>query len=197
MSASLDQLLSASRLISRGLRVPIVQSLTGVNIRRLREMWADTNERRASRGKLPEACLGFIQNRSDLSLLSAFAVFYERLYPSFQVDADRLLEALDEFAVIAEININAAYYVLRDLGCGIVSLAHCDNCKGHHIYDPRHRVACKCPFCGSLPTVDLPAVRKSMAHTARVLSPPPESHLESRQKLIDVAKKAVDEARSL
>jgi hypothetical protein len=151
-SAKLDNLYLASRLIRRGLRVPIVQSLTGVNIRRLRAMWAHAKGSRASRGKLPEACLAYINNRDDAAMLTAFAVFYRQTYGTFRTDADRLLDAVDEFSVIVEIDINAAYYVLRDLSCGIVSIVRCSNCDGRYIHDPRHRAACRCPFCGSFPT---------------------------------------------
>jgi tRNA G26 N,N-dimethylase Trm1 len=59
-----------------------------------------------------------------------------------------LLAVWREFQrLCAPIDINAAYFAVRDIRARIVVLAHCKVCGAAFIYDAGSRYTDRCPFC--------------------------------------------------
>lgn len=145
--SELENLRLARDLISAGLRLTIVQALTGVGVRTLRQWWKHVHGIRPSNGKLPESVLSFIKDKDSAARLSAFAAFHRRLHGS-ELTAESLLTTWREYQQICgAIDINAAYFAARDVKARIVVLQRCQECNAGFIYDAGSRHTDRCPFC--------------------------------------------------
>lgn len=143
----LENLHLAHDLIRAGLRLSIVRGLTDIGTRTLRQWWKDIHGVRPSNGKLPETVLAFIKNQDNAALLSAYAVFHKRLFGK-SLTAESLLASWREFEkVCSKIDINAAYFAVRDVRAQIVMLASCNTCSAAFIYDVGSKHTDRCPFC--------------------------------------------------
>lgn len=140
----------ALELTRLGLRISITRSLTGVCQGTLRQWWKEVHGARPPNGKLPETVLSFIRDQNSAAVISAYAALHTRIRPN-DCSAEALLTTCSEFKRIfgSEMNINAAYYVTRDIRAHIVVFAHCTDCGAGYIYDTASRLTERCPFCGS------------------------------------------------
>lgn len=145
--AELEKLRLAHALIQAGLRLSIVRGMTGIGTRTLRQWWKDVHGVRPSNGKLPESVLSFIKDKDSAARLSAFAAFHRRLYGS-ELTPESLLTTWREYQrLCGAIDINAAYFAVRDVRAWIVSLSRCRACHAIFIYDAGSRHTDRCPFC--------------------------------------------------
>jgi len=145
--AELQKLRLAHALIQAGLRLSIVRGMTGIGTRTLRQWWKDIHGVRPSNGKLPESVLSFIKDKDSAARLSAFAAFHRRLYGS-ELTPESLLTTWREYQRLwGAIDINAAYFAVRDVRAWIVSLSRCRACRAIFIYDVGSRHTDRCPFC--------------------------------------------------
>jgi len=151
--ADLTNLDLALRLVRAGMRLSIITYLTDVGVLTLRAWWKDIYGTRPPSGKLPDTFLGFIESRGEAAKMAAFVCFYQSLYGLAAVKGDCLLNAYEHFRKLCgPININAAYYAVRDVRAGIMHLAHCSQCGARYLYDEDHRrYADRCAFCGTRP----------------------------------------------
>ena len=142
----------AHRLVRAGMRLSVIVHMTGVGVRTLRAWWKEIHGTRPSNGKLPDSVLAFIEDREDAAKLAAFACFYRALYGP-AVNGDHLLDACERFRwLCGPIDINAAYYAVRDVRAGIMHLVLCPECDAKYLYDEhRRRHGDRCPFCGTRP----------------------------------------------
>lgn len=149
--AELERLQLAHELIRAGLRLSIVRGLTGIGTRTLRQWWKDAHGAKPSNGKLPESVLSFMKDRDSSARLSAFAALHKRLHGA-TLSPGSLLTTWREFQrICGPIDINAAYFAVRDIKAHIVTLAHCGVCNAAFIYDVGSRHTERCPFCGTSP----------------------------------------------
>lgn len=145
--AELENLRLAHDLIHAGLRLSIVRGLTGIGTRTLRQWWKDIYGASPSNGKLPETVLSFIKDADMAANISAYTAFHLRLQ-GMEISPASLLETWREFRQIcAPIDINAAYFAIRDVKARIVVLAHCNTCSAAFIYDAGSKHTDRCPFC--------------------------------------------------
>lgn len=145
----LESLRLAHDLIRAGLRLSIVRSLTKVGTRALRQWWKDIHGVRPSNGKLPETVLSFIKDRNSAAVVSAFAAFHNSVHGK-TLTADKLLDSWQEFQrICAPLDINAAYFAVRDIRARIVILSHCNVCHADFIYDSGSKHTEQCPFCAT------------------------------------------------
>ena len=134
-------------LIGAGLRISLVASLTKVHPRTLRSWWKEIHGKPPSNGKLPETVLSFIKNQDDAATVSAYAALHHRFY-GCTLSAGSLLTSWREFRrLCAPLDINAAYYAVRDIKVGSVTLMSCCQCKASFIYDSTKKATSRCPFC--------------------------------------------------
>lgn len=145
--AELEKLRLAHALIEARLRLSIVRGMTGIGTRTLRQWWKDIHGVRPPNGKLPESVLSFIKDKDSAARLSAFAAFHRRLYGS-ELTPESLLTTWREYQrLCGAIDINAAYFAVRDVRAWIVSLSRCRACNAIFIYDTGSRHTDRCPFC--------------------------------------------------
>lgn len=145
----LESLHLAHDLIRAGLRLSIVRSLTKIGTRSLRQWWKDIHGVRPSNGKLPETVLSFIKDKDSAAMVSAFGAFHNRLHGT-TLTPENLLASWREFQrICGPLDINAAYFTVRDIRARIVMLSHCDVCHADFIYDAGSKHTSQCPFCAT------------------------------------------------
>lgn len=160
----LNNLIIARDLISAGLRLPIVGRLTGVGTRILRKLWKEIHGTSPKNGRLPDTVLSFIEDYDSAAKLAAFVAIHKTIYgvsvPAsvddklnhLSLTPQSLLSAWREFQIIstANLDINAAYYAVRDVSIQIVMFIKCRTCDARFIYDPRKKYTECCPFCKAI-----------------------------------------------
>lgn len=151
--AQLDALTTASKLIGMNLRLTIVGALTGVSDRTLRKLWREIHGKSSSNGKLPESVLSFITSRQAAADIAAFmGVYLHQCGPVKTIDPNKLMHALELCSRMSmNININIAYYGLRDLRAGFISFPKCSGCGARFIFDTEKKHTNRCPFCNQSP----------------------------------------------
>jgi len=136
----------AHDLVCAGLRISIVRWLTDVEVKKLRGWWRVVHNKRPPNGKQKETVLGFVKTNKDAARLTAFALIYMKSYKN--LTGEYLLDEWQQYCqTFGYIDVNAAYYVVRDLTAGIISLSNCGVCGAAFIYDKGNRHTEKCPFC--------------------------------------------------
>lgn len=145
----IDNLVAAQHLISAGLRLSIVQHLTGIKTNTARDLWHDVHGKKPSTGKLPETSLCFMVTSSGACTVSAFAVFYSHFFSqNYSISASRLIASYSEFnQIIPGFDINAAYRVVTDLFIGFMAFKRCHECSASFVYSRHHKLTSRCPFC--------------------------------------------------
>jgi len=154
---SLKNHANAILLIQERMRVPIVHSMTGIELRSLRQLWLDTHKTTPSPGRLPTSVLSFVQMGASPCVLSTFVSVYlskERqqiIHGQNDTLTDMFLgvwNARNLFFGDTRLDINAAWYAARDVKAGIVAWGECNRCKAKYIFDTGHRATSRCPYCG-------------------------------------------------
>ena len=151
--AELESLNTATKLVSRGLRLTIVSALTGVSQRTLRKLWREIHGKSSPNGKLPESVLSFITNKQVAADVAAFmGVYLQQCGPVKAIDPNKLMYTLDLCQRMSmDINVNVAYYGLRDLRAGFISFPKCSGCGAKFVYDSESKHTNRCPFCNQSP----------------------------------------------
>ncbi len=157
-ASEIINLKNACDLIRARMRLTVIQRVTGVNSRTLRSLWHEINQNNPSSGRLKDTVSNSIRSYEEATELAAFISIYKTVYHnknkctssanSIQFDTQTLLETWDEFKKLNnEININLAYYAIRDISAGIVQFTECRACNANYIYDHSRRITDNCPFC--------------------------------------------------
>lgn len=154
--AKLESFQLASELIQAKLRLSIVAALTDLTLEPLRKMWKETHGERSPNGKLPESALSYAKTVQMVRSLSAIVLLHQRLHNTKEITPRTLLQtwqahndllgAVDKTHIL---DINAAYYVLRDVARNLLTVMHCNNCKIAYIYDRELSLTSHCPYCKS------------------------------------------------
>ena len=141
----------AHELIRMKLRVPIVHYLTDIPLKPLRLRWRQLHGESPPNGKLPDSVRPFITNAMALANLSSFVALYHRLDEGDikSVNAAMLLSVWKTHRRVGgdTLDINAAWYAIRDVRSRIVDWQRCGRCQTLFIYDPGVSHARSCPFC--------------------------------------------------
>jgi flagellar transcriptional activator FlhC len=152
--AKLESMQLAVELIQAKLRLSVVQSLTNLTKESLRVIWKETHGERPPTGLLPSSALSFVTNLQTVRSLSAIVLLHQRLHKTKELTARSLLETWKAYqTLLAEINpsdtidINAAYFVLRDVRIDILTVMQCGNCKVSYIHDRAKTLTSRCPYC--------------------------------------------------
>lgn len=152
--AKLESIQLSVELIQAKLRPSVVQSLTGLSKESLRVIWKESHGESPPTGMLPSSALSFVTNVQAVRSLSAIVLMHQRLHKTKELTARTLLETWRGYqALLANINpsenidINAAYFVLRDVRIDILTVMQCGNCKISYIYDRAKTLTSRCPYC--------------------------------------------------
>ncbi|MDO8933073.1 MAG: FlhC family transcriptional regulator [Rhodocyclaceae bacterium] len=141
----------ANELIRLKLRVPIVHYLTGIHSKPLRLRWRQLHKESPPNGKLPDSVRSFITDAMLVAKLSSFVALYNRLddCDGKSVTASMLLRAWEMHGRVGsgDLDINAAWYAIRDVRAKIVMWQRCPQCQAGFIYEPNESHARSCPFC--------------------------------------------------
>lgn len=151
--ADIKRLNTASELIKAGLRLSHIVALTDLTPRPLRKMWLETHGKGPPNGKLPESVLSFVHNQAASATISTFITVHLSQFKSVsRIEPEDLVQSWKMVSRLgAPLDINAAYYGLRDLRAGFISFPKCRQCGAHHIFDTGSTLTSRCPFCGNAP----------------------------------------------
>ena len=144
----------AASLIKDGMRIALAHSITGLSWRTLRELWEEIHGADVPPpGRMPCDTLAYIKNgQSSLSLSTVVSV-YLSAEKEHRTPTDAFSQAWEIAKLFSvdgkKIDINAAWYAIRDVKAGLLSWSKCRHCKAEHIFDNGTKKPSKCPYCGT------------------------------------------------
>lgn len=149
----------ARKMITKGLRPPIVHAATGLCRNRLRNLYQVIHGKPALQGRVSEHAYNRIKTRSQVIEGMAFYQVYHRLGGEtiFQMlDINLFLKAYEEYECYSSNCIDAmtAFCIARDLqerrpdlkGDVLVSRG-CPECGREYLFDARSELMSRCPLC--------------------------------------------------
>ena len=141
----------AHELIRLKLRLPIINYLTQIHQKPLRRQWHAIHHESPPNGRLPESVRPFISDSLSAAELASFVGIFNRLDvgDSRKVTAAMLVRAWGMHYRLAhrELDINAAYFAIRDVRAKIVEWRRCAWCQTNFILDATDFHTRACPFC--------------------------------------------------
>lgn len=152
MLAQIESWNIARDLVASKLRVPIVHRLTGLSIPQLRLLWHDTHDSIPRSGKLPDSSFAFMTNRAEAAALAAFVGLHIQMFGAANDNPKHLLVSWNTHQrLLGELDINAAYYALRDVKSGMVNYVRCLGCNAQFIHEAGYYLTSVCPYCRTSP----------------------------------------------
>lgn len=155
-SQNLQAQSQAAFLLKSGLRIPLVRSLTGMSWRSLRDLWevwhgSDIHPP----GRMPSNAFAYIKAGQSQVALATLVTVYLSLEKEHQTPTDAFVAAWASTRLFqgqeTQLDINAAWYAVRDTKAGLMSFCKCKDCKAGYFFDAKEtRKKTKCVFCGSL-----------------------------------------------
>lgn len=145
----------AASLIKDGMRIALAHSITGVSLRLLRDLWAINHGKdMMPPGRMPCDTLAYIKSgQSPLALATVVSVYLNAENENKSPVAAFIAawEASKLFSAgSATIDINAAWYAVRDVKAGLISWGYCKHCKAGYLLNTKQtkKPDC-CPYCGT------------------------------------------------
>lgn len=145
----------ATSMIRDGMRIALAHSITGVSWRMLREVWeACHGTNNTPPGRMPSDTIAYIKSgQSPLALATVVSV-YLSAEKEHKSPVDAFMAAWDVAKLFSEgpsaIDINAAWYAVRDVKSGLISWGCCKHCKAGYLLDTKQtKKTDSCPYCGT------------------------------------------------
>ena len=144
----------AAILIRDGMRIALAHSITGIARGQLLDLRKSIHGDDAPmQGRMPNDTMGYIKSgQSPVALATVVAVYLdaERKRRS---PVEAFMDAWSVAKLFADgatpIDINAAWYAVRDVKSGWVSWNFCRNCKAGYLLDTKQtKKTDNCPYCG-------------------------------------------------
>jgi hypothetical protein len=149
-----ERMLVAKQLVQHNMRVSLIHALTNLSQPIIREIWREIHNEGPRNGPLPESILSFVKTAQSAAFISSYIAYFQRHFansplPWRAINAANLISSVNSYRKIHNINvdINAAYYAIRDINSGIVEWKRCHVCRVSYIYSSRIGSTRKCPFC--------------------------------------------------
>jgi hypothetical protein len=148
---------AALALVVEGMRIPLVHAMTGISYKQLSCVWRSAHgvdailPGRGAVGILPY--LKGTQNQRLHMFLSTLVGFYfsiEKIHPRISQAEAFLLAWRSRWFFIdneEDVDINVAWYAIRDLKATELYLERCKRCHSTFIYDLKIAELSRCPFC--------------------------------------------------
>ena len=147
----------ASNLVNSGMRLTLVHALTGLCPSRLRNLHKKVNGQSAPPGRTPENAHISIKNRDQAMEAAKFLNYYDLISRqqgngscgTRVMDPKVLLESYKFYAQMTEapLNINLAWYVIRDLVSGQLQSRKCSRCGIMFVFTSENEAMQTCPMC--------------------------------------------------
>jgi hypothetical protein len=145
----------AASLIKDGMRIALVHSITGISRHNLLDMHkAVVGKDTAPAGRIPSDTIAYIKlGQSPLALATVVSV-YLSAEKEHKSPVDAFMVAWEAARLFTEgvtaIDINAAWYAVRDVKSGLISWGYCKNCKAGYLLDTKQTKKTDiCPYCGT------------------------------------------------
>ena len=144
----------AAMLVKAGMRIALVQSLTGLPWRNLKGMWGATHgAEKPTPRKTPTNTISYIKRgQSEVGLSTVVSAFFN-LKNEHHSTTEAFINAWLTAQIFDEknqIDINAAWFAIRDSEAGLISLCTCKECHAGYISDAAEtRKQSECPFCSN------------------------------------------------
>ncbi|MHB8068773.1 MAG: FlhC family transcriptional regulator [Desulfobaccales bacterium] len=145
----------ACSLVNKGMRLPLIHALTGVCLSRLRQRHKDVNGISAPPGRTPKFAHAMIKNK-DQALEAAKFISYYHIYNHGNgdrgcgaVNPEVMLESYNIYAKtsMTPLDINLAWYIIRDLEGGQLRSRRCSKCGIIFLYTHENEALQTCPMC--------------------------------------------------
>jgi predicted Zn-ribbon and HTH transcriptional regulator len=86
------------------------------------------------------------------TLVAVYLTVEKRANPPAASQAEMFIQAWESRKLFTKngmaIDVNAAWYAIRDVKAELVSWGRCKQCKATYIFDTELRETSKCPYCG-------------------------------------------------
>lgn len=144
----------ATTLIRDGMRIALVHSITGIARGHLLDLRKSIHGEDAPlKGRMPNDTMAYIKSgQSPVALATVVAVYFGA-EKKLRTPVEAFMEAWAAAKLFSDsstpLDINAAWYAVRDVKSGLVSWALCRNCKAGYLLDTKHaKKTDSCPYCG-------------------------------------------------
>lgn len=145
----------AERLIRKGMRLPLIHSMTGVCLSRLRKLHQEINGNSAPPGRTPKYAHALIKNREQALEAAKFISFYHISNYGNGTGGCGVMNPevlLESFILYAEttktpLNINRAWLIIRDLENGQLRSRRCNKCGIIYLHTHENEALQACPMC--------------------------------------------------
>jgi len=144
----------AASLIRDGMRIALVHSITGISWRLLRELWSAQHADLMPPRKARTDTIAYIKSGQSPMALATVVSVYLSTEKEHKSPVDAFMVAWEAARLFSEgptaIDINAAWYAVRDVKTGLISWGCCKNCKAGFLLDTKQtkKTDC-CPYCGT------------------------------------------------
>ncbi len=148
--------LYAAALIRDGMRIALVRAITGVSKEVLRDLWSSVHGKDTPQlGRLPFDTIAFVRAGQSLVALSTAVSMYLWAEKEHKTPVEAFVIAWEASKLLVDdageidLDINAAWYAIRDIKAGLVFWHQCKNCKAGFIFGTQiSKKNNNCPYCG-------------------------------------------------
>lgn len=144
----------ATALIRDGMRIALVHSITGIARGHLLDLRKSIHgENVPMRGRMPNDTTSYIKSgQSPVALATVVAVYFSA-EKNHRSPVEAFMDAWSVAKLFADgatpIDINAAWYAVRDVKSGLISWGFCKNCNAGYLLDTKQtKKTDTCPYCG-------------------------------------------------
>lgn len=145
----------ATSLIRDGMRIALVHSITGISRNHLLELRKSMHGGDAPmQGRMPTNTIAYIKNGQSTVALATVVAVYVGAEKKHKSPVEAFMDAWAVAKLFADgatpLDINAAWYAVRDVKAGLISWAYCKNCKAGYLLDTlQTKKTDNCPYCGA------------------------------------------------
>lgn len=144
----------AAILIESGMRIALVHSMTGLPMRMLRDLWSAIHGELKPPGRMPYNSIAYIKNGQSVTGLAMVVSVYLYAEKERKSIVESFLSAWEASQLSADsdsnLDINAAWYAVRDVKAGIITWCRCNRCGASYIFDTKMtRKSDGCNYCGT------------------------------------------------
>lgn len=144
----------AAILIESGMRIALVHSMTGLPMRMLRDLWSGIHGELKPPGRMPYNSIAYIKNGQSVTDLATVVSVYLHAEKERRTNIESFLTAWEVAKITADsesnLDINAAWYAVRDVKAGIITWCRCNRCGASYIFDSKTtRKSDGCNYCGT------------------------------------------------
>lgn len=148
----------ANELIRDGMRLGIIHSITGISRHTLREFSCTIHGQNCNQGgRQPDNTIAFVKAGQPLLELSTAVAIFHCVESDSKSPMDafvttwRAVKLLREGTKPRLIDINAAWYAIRDVKAHLILWKRCDVCKANYISgDNLPKTDRNCPYCKTM-----------------------------------------------